>query len=263
MSTRPKNLAVLASRAVLFGDSHSNAVQRAAERRIAKDRPVPAAIHRLLKTHWKSGQVVGDTSFEQFLEIIRPMDEDDLVFSMIGGNQHAVFSTIQHPQRFDFLEPDAAPDFDENAQILPYRMIEAHFEDGLRRGDGKSLKSLREATSARVVHIMAPPPKADNAYIEEYHETVFAREGIAAQGVSSPALRMKFWKLQTRILEMLCRELGIEVMMPPAGACDADGFLAREYYSKDATHANPAYGELVLAEIERWVGDGASVRAEA
>ena len=39
-------------------------------------------------------------------------------------------------------------------------------------------------------------------------------------------------------------------MMPPAAALDPEGFLARDYYANDATHANPPYGELVLREVE-------------
>src|SRR4030095_11584617 len=104
-ATNPKKRSKRQPVVLLFGDSHSNSIQRAVERRLNKGRAVPLTVHRLLKTHWKSGQTVGDTSFEQFLEIIAKLDAEDVVLSMIGGNQHAVFSTIQHPQRFDFLEP--------------------------------------------------------------------------------------------------------------------------------------------------------------
>ena len=233
---------------VLFGDSHSYAVQRAVEKRQGSGIPVPLTAHRLSKI--KNGKQQGDTSFEEFLEIVRPLGPTDVVLSMIGGNQHAVFSTIQHPERFDFLEPGGAAQPEEGAAVVPYRALSAVFEKGVRNRDGKSLEALRKATSARVVHIIPPPPKADNDFIQDYHESHFANEGITSHGVSSPALRLKFWKLQTRLLEKMCGELGIEVMMPPAAALDPEGFLARDYYANDATHANPPYGELVLREVE-------------
>jgi hypothetical protein len=235
-------------RLVLFGDSHTYAVQRAIERRTANQIAVPLTPYRLLKI--KGDKQVGDTTFEAFLEIVRPLSTDDVAVSMIGGNQHAVFSTIQHPQAFDFLEPGHEPSLDPGTEMIPYQALADVFERGIRGGDGKSLEALRRATSARVVHIIPPPPKADNAFIAQYHETLFAKEGITTLGVSSPSLRLKFWKLQTRMLIDLCQELGIEVMMPPAAALDENGFLLRDYYANDATHANASYGELLLREIE-------------
>jgi hypothetical protein len=237
---------------LLFGDSHAYAVQRAIEKREGKGRTASLKAHRLAKI--KNGKQQGDTTFEEFLEIVRPLRSDDIVLSMIGGNQHAVFSTIQHPRKFDFREPESDAATDDGAEIIPYRVLASFFEHGIRNRDGKSLEALRQATVARVVHIVPPPPKADNAFIQQYHESVFANEGITAHGVSSPRLRLKFWALQKRLLEALCAELKIEVMLPPAAAVNQHGFLASEYYANDATHANHFYGELLLREVESRFG---------
>jgi hypothetical protein len=246
---------------LLFGDSHAYAVQRAIEKREGKGRSTIVNAYRLAKI--KNGKRQGDTSLEEFLDVVRPLAPDDLVLSMIGGNQHAVFSTIQHPQRFDFVDPEDNGGLDEAAAIIPYRVLASFFERGIRNRDGKSLAALRGATAARVIHIIPPPPKADNAFIQQYHESLFATEGITAHGVSSPALRLKFWNLQTRLLEELCGELGINVMLPPRAALDRDGYLANEYYANDATHANYFYGELLLREVEaRFVTSPAGVKAQ-
>ena len=234
---------------LLFGDSHSYAVQRAIEKREGKGKSAPLKAHRLSKI--KNGKKQGDTTLEEFMEIIRPLKEDDVVLSMIGGNQHAVFSTIQHPQRFDFLEPGGKQIAQEGAEVIPYRALTSFFEKGIRNRDGKSLEALRQATSARLIHIIPPPPKGDSEFIQQYHESVFANEGITSHGVSSPALRLKFWSLQTRLLKTLCDELRIEVMMPPPESVDHKGFLARDYYANDATHANYFYGELLLRQVEQ------------
>ena len=233
---------------LLFGDSHSYAVQRAIEKREGKGKSAHLKAHRLSKV--KNGKKQGDTSLEEFLEIIRPLGPEDVVLSMIGGNQHAVFSTIQHPQSFDFLEPGVPAQKEESVELIPYRALEKSFERGIRNGDGKSLEALRKATSAKIIHVIPPPPKEDNAFIQNFHESFFANEGITSRGVSPPALRLKFWSLQTRVLKRLCEELGIEVMMPPARTRDRAGFLARDYYANDATHANYLYGELLLREVE-------------
>jgi hypothetical protein len=243
---------------VLFGDSHSYAVQRAIEKRLGKGRSSPLVAHRLSKV--KNGRDVGDTSFEEFLEKISALEPEDLVFSMIGGNQHAVFSLVQHSKRFDFFEPGDKTPIEQGAEAIPYRLLAGFFEQAIRNGDGKSLEALRAATSARVVHILPPPPKGDNEFLQEHHESVFANEDIATRGVSSPALRLKFWTLQKRILQELCDTLGIELMMPPAATLDKRGFLARDFYAKDATHANYLYGEFILREVESRYGSTATPR---
>jgi len=259
-AAKPDRTRELNPRILLFGDSHSHAVQRAVEKRQGKGKPVPLKAHRLSKI--KNGKKQGDTSLEEFIEIIGRLDRDDVVLSMIGGNQHAVFSTIQHPQRFDFLEPGGKPVVEEGAELIPYRALSSFFEKGIRNRDGKSLEALRQATPARLIHIIPPPPKGDSDFIREYHESIFANEGITAHGVSSPVLRLKFWRLQTRLLKALCGELGIEVMMPPKISVDHKGFLARDYYANDATHANYFYGELVLRDIEqRFLKSGARTEA--
>lgn len=235
-------------RIVLFGDSHSYAVQRAVEKRKGKGFPVPLEVHRLLKE--KNGSTIGNLRFEDFLALIGDLSAGDVVVSMIGGNQHAVFSTIPHPQPFDFytIEGDSPPA--GGVDIIPYRALSDAFSTGLRKGDMKSLEAIRDATEARVIHVCSPPPKADNDFIAKHHETLFAQEGIASRGVSPPELRLKFWKLQVRILQRLCKRIGVEMMMPPARAV-SDGFLRPEFYAADATHANWLYGERVIRELER------------
>jgi hypothetical protein len=233
-------------RVLLFGDSHAHAVLRAIEKREGKGQPVPLSAHRLLKE--KNGVRIGTTSFEAFLKLIADLGPKDIVVSMIGGNQHAVYSTIQHPQRFDFFSFDV-DHLDPAAETIPYRAIEDIFSRGLRSGDGRSLEALRSGTAARVVHVLPPPPKSDNEYIAQHHETLFAKD-LPQRGVSPPELRMKFWQLQKRVLMRICADLGIEVVTPPERALDEAGFLLPEFYAKDATHGNWLYGERILREIE-------------
>ncbi|MBA3730223.1 MAG: hypothetical protein H0W92_05400, partial [Sphingomonas sp.] len=197
-----------APRMMLFGDSHSYAIQRAIKRREAKGRLVPLAVYRLLKI--KNDRELGDTSFEDFLVRAGKLSPNDVVLSAIGGNQHAVYSTIQHPLAFNFFEPGSSAPIPAEVSIIPYRILEANFAKGIRARDGASLTALRNATKARVVHVLAPPPKRDNEHILRHHESRFAKENIAGLGVSSPELRMKFWNLQRRVLEDICDEVGIE-----------------------------------------------------
>jgi hypothetical protein len=251
----PPQVKVKKRRALLFGDSHAHAVQRAIDKRQGKGQPIPLSAHRLLKE--KNGVRIGTTSFEDFLTLIAKLGPKDLVVSMIGGNQHAVYSTIQHPQPFDFFSPDVRGVQNES-EIIPYQAIDHAFDFGLRAGDARSLEAIRSATIARVAHVLSPPPKRNNDYIVQNHESVFAKD-MRERGVSPAELRLKFWKMQSRVLMRICGELGIEVMPPPPLTVDKAGFLLEDYYANDATHANWLYGERVVREIERRYLGGSKV----
>lgn len=267
-----------------MGDSHIHALQDALRARVCEKGNIRFEARRLFKVkqagdentasrkprwmpawahmRWRRRRgaadvVLGDISLEQGIRAARSLGPDDVLVSVIGGNQHAVFSTIRHPQPFDFLLPDEGGQSlpaAAGAELVPYRVLREYFSGWIRQGDGETIGALRRSTSARVVHLLAPPPKRDNGWIEQHHDTFFASEGIGMLGISAPELRMKFWLLQNHAVEDTCSELGIEVIGPPQEACDSDGFLAPNCYAGDATHANVRYGELVLRQLELHFG---------
>ncbi|MFL6734102.1 MAG: hypothetical protein ACJ8EY_05350 [Sphingomicrobium sp.] len=269
-------------RILLFGDSHADAIQAAIKCRRSKAIPVGLDARRVIKIKKVVGNppsprphvlrrlghrlraliddrpaatdgslVVGDTTLDQFSALARRLQPDDVLISVIGGNQYAVFSTIQHPKPFDFELPgDPLPSVAGDEELIPFRTLYDYFLTALRAGDGETLAHLRRSTRARMLHLLAPPPKRDNDFIQRHHDTHFAAQGIGHLGVSSAELRMKFWKLQKLAIGEICAELDIETVEPPKEALDADGYLAPHYYAGDATHANEAYGELVLEQLE-------------
>lgn len=233
---------------LLYGDSHSEAVFQAAELRSRRRTPTPVQVHRTRRV--KGETVIGDTSPEDFLSLASALGDRDVIITMIGGNQHAVFSLIQHPVPFDVIEPGMAADcLVPDAEIIPYRLVSAALDSGVRGRDGRALKALRNATKARLVLMIPPPPKRDGDFIRKYHERRFAND-IAELGVSSAELRMKIWRMQRDLLRAYCRELNIETLDPPEAAVDDAGYLLPEYYANDATHANRDYGLLLLNLFE-------------
>lgn len=268
-------------RVVIIGDSHVHAIKDALEargpagamgkivaHRLLKSKPLPAVdraapqgrLKRLVGSARKiaTGKepramtaVLGDVSIVDALKLARRLRPEDVLVSVIGGNQHAVFSTIQHPQPFDVELPDGAEQVaPHGTELIPFRVLYPYFRAALRDGDGETIAALRKSTSARMIQLLAPPPKRMNEWIEQHHDTLFAAEGLARQGVSKPELRLKFWQLQNRAIEEICIELGVEVLRPPVSSLDPNGFLARPFFAGDATHANHRYGELVLEQLE-------------
>lgn len=235
-------------RIAVFGDSHTVAMIQGREWGPRSAYYQHVAIYRLLK---EKGEItLGDTSLDDFCEIVADFGEDDYVFSAIGGNQYAVISTIRHEIDFDFLVGSGSDELSPEAdQIIPYRALRQYLSEGVRGNDGKSLEKLKAATRARVFHISPPPPKADNDFVANNLETRFRDEAIAAYGPTRPSLRMKAWQVQDDVLRELCDELGVELLPPPSPTLDSDGFLTPRYYGRDATHGNRRYGERVLRQI--------------
>lgn len=238
------------SEILIFGDSHTDALVRAIKAR--GDSPATSAITAWRLRKEKNGKQIGDMSLEEFLKRTKWLQPRDIIFSMVGGNQHAILSTIQHEVAFDFcsegMEPASA-----TVHMIPNRAIKEYLSAGVYGRDGQMLRAMRNATRARIVHIVPPPPKKDAEHILRHQETHFSEGNIAQLGVSDALLRKKAWDLQATILKELCRELEIEILMPPEESQCPEGFLAKEFYARDITHANAQYGELVLQQVEKFV----------
>lgn len=233
---------------LVYGHSHTHAVHLAITERLSKQQPVPLTVFRSLNR--SNSKNVGNITFEAFLKRASQLLPEDMVLSMIGGNHHAIASTLQHPQPFDFFTPDAQAPVNAGAEIIPYRALMQGFGKGVLKKEGKQLLRLQQATRARIVHLLPPPPKFDSVHVARHAGKNLAPHGIAPSQVSPPELRLKFWILQSLVLQKWCGDRAIEVLQPPSEALE-HGFLRREYWNPDATHANELYGELVLRLVEK------------
>jgi hypothetical protein len=238
---------------IILGDSHVAAPKLAMKYRKERLEDCTFEFFRLLRK--KGEKERGEVPLQEAISVVGQLESHDLVVSMVGGNQHAVYSTVQHEIPFDFHLPKQKSGVRSDSQeIIPFRMLKEVFQKGISEGhDGTVIASIRNATRARVIHMLPPPPKRDNDHIAQYHESHFAKVGIGDRGVTPPDLRLKFWKMQADILAEFCSEQSVELLWPLPETLDEDGFLLKEFYSSDATHANAAYGELMLQRFENIV----------
>jgi hypothetical protein len=228
------------TRAFIVGNSHTAAIKSVPQRDGIE-------VHRI--TRQKDGTVIGDLSVEEIISRIHAAPEA-IVVSVIGGNQHQMF-LMEHPQPFDFMEP-GNDDFTEGYELIPYQAVYDHFERGIARGwDGRHMKMLRDATRAPVYHLEVPPPKADEAHMRKRIEGHFQNDLLAGKPFTKAPIRAKFWRVQRAVTKAYCDSIGVTYLPVPEGTKIEGDFLAPAYYAKDATHANAAYGALVLDQIER------------
>lgn len=72
---------------------------------------------------------------------------------------------------------------------------------------------------------------------------------LSESTLNPPILRLKMWEVEMQALAGVCNEWGIGYIGVPPKARTTEGFLRPEYYAPDATHANVAYGHLVLEQL--------------
>ena len=74
---------------------------------------------------------------------------------------------------------------------------------------------------------------------------------VASEQVAPACLRLKLWFLLQQMMRETAERLAIEFWPVSASAMTEEGYLRPEYWAPDATHANGAYGALMLDEYEK------------
>jgi hypothetical protein len=240
------------SRIRVIGDSHIHAIKRALAREAQRGLSAEPEVQAFRIIRNKNGVAIGDEPFEALLAKLAALEPGDLAVSVIGGNQHSVFGLVQHPQAFDFHSRER-PDLPvlPRHEVIPYRVLRDQFEAALRAHEGVRIPRIVSETRARLVHLPPPAPKEDASHILRRHETDFAKAGILERGVTPITVRLKLWELQVSLLRELCAEWQAELMPVPPASLTPLGCLSPDYYAHDATHANEAYGALVLAQLRQ------------
>ena len=175
------------------------------------------------------------------------LDRSGHFVSMLGGNDHNALGLIEHPQRFDILEPgEEAAGIEPGRDLVPYGAVRAMLEQRLEPYL-RWLSILAPAFAGRKLHLCSPPPVPSEEHIRSFPST-FA--GSLRRGVTPARIRAKLYRMNSDIIAQGCAALGVEFLPPPAKAIDAEGFLKPAYWNPDPTHANDAYGALLLKQIE-------------
>jgi hypothetical protein len=234
----------------IFGDSHTIAIKKALGARDAADRRI-AGIEPVIDvfTKVKAGVQLEGVTEQEVAEHLSGAAPGATLVAVVGGNQANSVGMIQHPEPFDFIDPDY-PDapLREGAVCVPYRVIAASLAFSIRGKDFTLLEKMRQAFGGRMFQLAPPPPKADGAYVLRHAESVF-RAGDMSLGISPAPLRLKLWRAQVRESSRILAEAGITMLPPPQSALTPDGYLAEPFYG-DATHGNALYGEEVLGMLD-------------
>lgn len=230
---------------LVVGQSHTEALITAQRRLEYPDMEIAN-----LNAHHRELKVVEKIKMDGYLP---SRERRTLVASMIGGNFYNTFGLIENVIRFDFAVPKE-DDFvlAEDRLLITYELIKHYFTDVMNRGFLQSIKAVRDHYApSKFVHICSPPPISDNEHIVAHPGGVFKSK--VQLGVTPSKLRRKLYDLHSLVIEEFCNAERIDLLFPPRKAVTDDGFLARPYWMADPTHANEAYGQLVLDQLRRMI----------
>jgi hypothetical protein len=179
-----------------------------------------------------------------------PAIGDNPVHSFIGGTRYLSLGLgmLEHPRPYDFVlrsHPDLP--IEPATELIPLEAMRRVLEDGigihLRLFEG-----IAKVAKGPVYHYEPPPPpRAPSVAVK----TGKGRQPAADDAVAGqPWLRFKLWRLHSEIVKNHAEGCGAVFVDCPEAAFDGDGFL-RPDLILNATHANAAYGALVLEQIRR------------
>jgi hypothetical protein len=241
----------------ILGDSHTTAIAEAVKLRLETgwdiDSPFDFFASRFSKQK-ANGSIVPGLSPQDAEALLSQAHNTDVLVCVLGGNQYNTLGLLEHAEPFDLIEPETRADPQHTAaRIIPLAQMNAAFAayvGSVRRSLSHHMTNFKGKT----LYLNPPPPKSDNAYIKKNAEGYFRTEGKVRLNISPPDMRRRLWLTQSQALAQMCDDLDVQFVDNPDLAKD-NGFLKRDCYGADATHANAYYGELVLQQLERLLND--------
>jgi hypothetical protein len=178
------------------------------------------------------------------------------------GNQHVAYFMFLD-KRFDFaLASHPGLVVDQGVELVPELQVREVFQPSISHLE-MILTRMLDTGGQRPIVLGTPPPKGDNEAIRRgmqvnaVHADIFAK--IASdlsldpeKAQLAPAyLRLKLWWLLQQMMRETAERLAVEFWPVSELAMTEEGYLRPEYWGGDATHANAAYGALMLDEYEK------------
>lgn len=173
------------------------------------------------------------------------------------GNDHFASFVFEQSPKFDFVVRTAEDaEIDENAVIVPAALVRAKLK---KLGFGPELdgvlSSLKGQGNNRIALVGTPPPKGDSNYLRRFVENEYKFEleqlGFTPETARLTSLHvlLKLWLLLQEMYKEAAEKHGIRFIPVPDRVKDDAGFLRRKFWGEDVTHANPAYGRVMLDHL--------------
>lgn len=230
---------------MIFGDSHVRSLNRV-NLDFELGQETSLALYRL-KSKNHPQQAEDSIDIDQAISLASELGEDDCLWLSILGTYHNIFGLLNHPNSFSVVSKKQGTELASSSDtLIPYDCMGEHFKN--KWSMNKKFTKLVTSTKAKVFHLSAPPPKGDQQFLDEKISSY--RGALKSEvGINSPTNRLALWELEMDFLQEYLLGLDVHLMAPPLGTITSEGFLKKDYYENDATHANAEYGKLVMKQI--------------
>jgi len=233
------------TQAIVLGHSHSHAFAEAKAQ--LPGRWPTISVHRLEDKRAKEGAL----PIPAAVALLRDQPANTHTFFAVMGTHHNLLGLLRSGEAFDVLMGAGDKPDGQAKALVPQRALRAAI--GEQFDQSAKMRKLIGAAQGSVWLVSSPPPKRSNDFVLErflrQKKQVYRGKSVEQFGIERPETRLKLWLLETQLMAEWAESLGAEFLPPPAEASDDDGFLAENYYSDDVTHANAAYGALVLDQV--------------
>lgn len=189
----------------------------------------------------------GNIEFDDAIKLIKTLSDDDFLFISLIGTYHNIMGLIKHPIPFDFYEsPDSVDRPRQDYFLIPHNVMRSEM-DRMLEGSG-TVKALAKSAGCVTYIISPPPPKGNHEFIST-RTRAYRGTLLDSASINDAAIRAKIWRLEMNRMADWATSNSMRFLPVPAGSLSGEGYLAEEYYGSDVTHANEAYGALVLDQI--------------
>lgn len=202
-----------------------------------------------------------------YWEYVRQNCEGMNVLACFGGNSHLANFLFAPKVPFDFFV-NSQPHLPVNraVDVIPETAVREFLSANAR--DLVPFVRVLENSCSRILVAGSPPPKGDDEFVrsrlksEQHFVRAAERRGFDLDAIAlSPQLfRLKLWFVLQEILESVAQDNGWLFLPVPEDSRTPDGFLARECYADDVTHANERFGDQMVAAAWAALQEGGSMQ---
>ena len=231
---------------LVIGNSHTQAIKEAIAIRAGSGKPVEDDIEVCWVKLGGKGNF-GDISREEAMAKVRGLGVSDLLVTCLIGTLNNMIGLFNHESPFSLAVDDTgAGGMLPHAKMIPQAVMRDVFREHVEGNE--FFQQMADAAGCLVVHFVPPPPK--EAFARGGKSRIV--DGVAVQLEYAPKRsRLALWKLEEQLVANYLARLKVYHYSVPLHATTPEGFLSPVYHANDATHANAAFGELLLQDFER------------
>jgi hypothetical protein len=176
----------------------------------------------------------------------------DVICLCIKGNLHNSLGIFESPTAISIGadEADAQGLNDPSRSFIPFNVMVDHF---FWNTDPTLIGDLFAAFPDALRAYMNPPPP-----IGDWDHILSNPGPFADQIKNGPApktLRRQLYRAQTTAMRRIADLYDAAFLMPPASMMEEEGFLLKEFWGNDPTHANADYGSKMLYALKSLAQD--------